>query len=215
MWISRYPARPVFCGDATVLQVPGFCDIVKLMLNYRVFTTGHGGRTLDSIVTQLKDWEIRVVVDVRSQPYSRHQPEFSRETLQRGLAGAGLEYLFMGDQLGGRPADPSCYTENGNVDYGVYRQHALFQQGIRRLLTGCQRGYTLTLLCSEGNPRNCHRSGLIGDALESRGVEVIHLLPDGGVRSQSEVMQSRTNGRMLLPGFGQVSSKPVSRLGGN
>ena len=185
------------------------------MLDYRVFTIGHGGRTLDGIVTQLKDWEVRFVVDVRSQPYSRHQPEFSREALKVGLTGSGLEYLFMGDQLGGRPDDPSCYTENGNVDYGVYRGHSLFQEGIRRLLTGCRRGYSLALLCSEGNPKNCLRSGLIGDDLQSKLVEVIHLLPGGGVQSQSEVMQSRTAGRMLLPGFGQVSSKPGFRLGGN
>lgn len=182
------------------------------MLDYRVFTIGYGGRNLDEIVAQLKDWEVKFVVDVRSQPYSRYQPEFSRDALSAGLAGVGLEYLFMGDQLGGRPDDPACYTANGNVDYAAVRRLDVFRQGIQRLLTGCQRGYSLALLCSEGNPKNCHRSGLIGDELESRGVEVIHLLPGGRTRTQAEVMQSRTAGKMLLPGFGQVSSKPVSGL---
>lgn len=180
------------------------------MMNYRVFTIGHGGRTLEELAAQLRDREVGFVVDVRSQPYSRYQPEFSRDALQRGLAGAGLEYIFMGDQLGGRPDAPSCYTANGNVDYAAVRRLATFQQGIQRLLTGCAKGYSLALLCSEGNPEKCHRSGLVGDELESQGVEVVHLLPDGGVKSQPAVMQARTDGKMLLPGFGQVSSRPVS-----
>lgn len=184
------------------------------MTNYRVFTIGHGGRTLDDLAAQLQDREVRFVVDVRSQPYSKYQPEFSRDALQRGLTGAGLEYLFMGDQLGGRPADPTCYTANGNVDYAAVRRLAAFRQGIQRLLTGCAKGYSLALLCSEGNPEKCHRSGLVGDELESRGVEVVHLLPDGKVKSQPAVMQARTEGKMLLPGFGQVSSKSVSGRGG-
>ena len=180
------------------------------MADYKIFTIGHGGRTLDEIVEQLRDKGVRFVVDVRSQPYSRYQPEFSKEALDRGLANAELQYLFMGDQLGGRPDDPSCYTENGNVDYDKCRLRPLFQEGVQRLLTGFERGYSLALLCSEGNPEKCHRSGLIGDELNDRGVEVVHLLPDGGVKLQPEVMRDRTNGKMLLPGFGQVSSKPVS-----
>ena len=136
------------------------------MVDYRVFTIGHGGRTLDEIVEQLRDKGVRFVVDVRSQPYSRYQPEFSKEALDRGLANAELQYLFMGDQLGGRPDDPSCYTENGNVDYDKCRLRPLFQEGVQRLLTGFERGHSLALLCSEGNPEKCHRSGLIGDGIE-------------------------------------------------
>ncbi len=183
------------------------------MADYKIFTIGHGGRTLDEIVEQLRDKGVRFVVDVRSQPYSRYQPEFSRDALEKGLAGAGLRYIFMGNQLGGRPDDPSCYTENGNVDYDQCRERPLFREGIQRILTGCERGYYLALLCSEGNPKNCHRSGLIGEALvaiKDIRVEVVHLLPDGSSKLQCDVMPDRTNGKMLLPGFGQVSSKPVS-----
>ena len=76
------------------------------MADYKIFTIGHGGRTLDEIVEQLRDKGVRFVVDVRSQPYSRYQPEFSRDALEKGLAGAGLRYIFMGNQLGGRPRRP-------------------------------------------------------------------------------------------------------------
>ena len=179
------------------------------MTDFRVFTIGHGGRSLHEVVDQLKERGIEFVVDVRSQPYSRYQPEFSKDALEQCLARCGLRYIFMGDQLGGRPEDPTCYTDNGNVDYGECRQREFFQEGIRRLLTACERGYSLALLCSEGNPANCHRSGLIGSELYDCGVQVFHLTPDGGHKLQSEVIQQRTKGKIPLPGFDLVSSKRV------
>ena len=179
------------------------------MPEYRIFTIGHGGRSLEEVADQLKKQGIEFVVDVRSQPYSRFQPEFSKDALAHHLARFGLRYIFMGDQLGGRPEDPTCYTDNGNVDYAECRQREFFQEGIRRLLTACERGYSLALLCSEGNPANCHRSGLIGNELDDCDVQVFHLMPDGGHMLQSEVIQQRTKGRIPLPGFDLVSSKPV------
>ncbi len=183
---------------------------VEFMTDFRVFTIGHGGRSIDEIVTQLKDQGIKFVVDVRSQPYSKYQPDFSRNTLAQHLAKANLHYIFMGEQLGGRPQDPTCYTENGNVDYGECRQRNFFQEGISRLLTACERGFSLALLCSEGNPANCHRSALIGNELYDRGVQVFHLMPDGSQKFQSEIMQQRTSGKIPLPGFDLVSSKRVA-----
>ena len=164
---------------------------------------------MDEVVAQLKHQGIEFVVDVRSQPYSRYQPDFSKNALTKHLASADLCYIYMGDQLGGRPQDPTCYTENGNVDYGECRKRDFFQAGIKRLLTACERGYSLALLCSEGNPANCHRSALIGSELDGLGVQVFHLMPDGGHILQSEVMHQRNKGMIPLPGFNLVSSKPV------
>lgn len=175
----------------------------------RVFTIGHGGRNFDEVVAQLRAIGVRFVVDVRSQPYSRYQPEFSRTALEQALATAGLRYIFMGNQLGGRPGDPSCYTENGNVDYAECRQRDFFQEGIKRLLTACARGYSLALLCSEGDPANCHRSALIGNELYDCGLQVLHLMPDGSQKVHSEIMQRRTKGKIPLPGFDLVSRKRV------
>ena len=181
------------------------------MSDYRIFTIGHGGRTLDDLVAQLKDWGIEFVIDVRSAPYSRHQPEFSKDSFARSLAQAGLKYGFMGHQLGGRPDDPDCYTENGNVDYDKCRSQAFFQAGISRLKQAGERGYRVCLICSEGRPKDCHRSALIGAALSDNGVEVVHLLSDGNCKSQDEVMRDRTGGQLSFDGsdFGHVSRKAV------
>ena len=185
------------------------------MAENRVFTIGHGGRTFDDVVAQLQESGVRFVVDVRSQPYSRYQPEFSKDTLAQRLARVGLRYIFMGDQLGGRPDDPTCYTENGNVDYAECRSRPWFREGIQRIKTGCERGYRLALICSEGSPENCHRTALVGRELDAAGLEVVHLMPDGSSRLQSDVMLGRDEGNLRLPlsDFAPVSTKPVSRRG--
>ena len=166
---------------------------------HNISTIGYGARTPASIVEQLQSAGIRYVVDVRSSPFSRQQPEFSREPLQRLLADSGLKYVFMGDQLGGRPPDASCYT-NGRVDYEKCREQDFFRAGVRRLLDACDQGLPLCILCSEGRPVNCHRSKLIGVALEEDGVQVLHLLPDGGVCSQADVIRELTRGQQSMFG---------------
>ena len=153
---------------------------------------------MDDVITQLKSWGIEFVIDVRSAPYSRYQPEFSKDSLAARLVQAGLQYGYMGHQLGGRPDDPTCYTENGNVDYDKYRGRPFFREGISRLKQACDQGYRVCLICSEGTPKSCHRSALIGVALDDIGVEVVHLLPSGDSKSQGDVMLDRTGGQLSL-----------------
>ncbi len=177
------------------------------MTDYQIFTIGHGGHTLDTMINQLLRLHIEFVIDVRSIPYSRYQPEFSKDSLTRALTYSELRYGSMGRQLGGRPDDPSCYTENGNVDYDKCKQRPFFQKGILRLQNACRLGHRVCLLCSEGDPKDCHRSVLIGEALTDIGIRVIHVFPDGSSKSQSEVMQERTGGQFSF--FGQTSRKSL------
>ncbi|MXZ18867.1 MAG: DUF488 domain-containing protein [Rhodothermaceae bacterium] len=167
------------------------------MSKFRVYTVGHGGRTVDEIVRQIRAKEIQFVIDVRSVPYSKYQPEFARKPLATALRNAGLKYGFMGHQLGGRPDDESCY-DNNHVNYEKVRAMPFFKEGIARLRSACERNYIVCLLCAEANPTQCHRSGMIGEALVQEGIEVEHLLKDGSSRSQKEVMYERTGGQKEL-----------------
>lgn len=137
------------------------------------------------------------VIDVRSIPYSRHQPEFSQEPLKRLLAANSMKYVFMGQLLGGRPDDSECYSD-GKVDYAKCRTRPFFREGIDRLVRAYTKGLRICLLCSEGKPWECHRSKLIGAELEALGVQVVHILPDGSVRTQSEVITILTGGQSSL-----------------
>jgi hypothetical protein len=95
----------------------------------------------------------------------------------------------MGDTLGGRPDDLSCY-ENGHVIYERVQARPFFQKGVERLLNALAQRFTVCLLCSESNPEDCHRSKLIGVALSAAGVDVVHLCKNGERLSQAQVMAS-------------------------
>jgi len=91
-----------------------------------VYTIGYGARDLDDFIQVLLTNGIVYLIDVRSKPYSRYKPEFSKDALQCHLHEHGIRYVFMGDLLGGRPADSDCYVD-GKVDYDKCRQKAFFQ----------------------------------------------------------------------------------------
>jgi uncharacterized protein (DUF488 family) len=173
----------------------------------RVFSIGHGGRSLDTLVAQLHQLEVSFLIDVRSSPYSRFQPEFSREPLGTQLAERKLRYVFMGDLLGGRPADPDCYDGEGKVDYQRCRTKDFFMRGIERLRTAHVKGTRVCLLCSEGKPWECHRSKLIGWVLHEHGIAVEHVLPDGSLRTQGQVIEELTAGQGDLFGSRFTSRK--------
>lgn len=162
-----------------------------------VFTIGHGNHSQQIFREQLRHAGVSYVVDVRSAPYSRFQPDFSREPLAHFLKEDRIGYVFMGDLLGGRPADESCYID-GRVDYAIVRSKEFFVQGISRLKKAYGKGFSICLLCSEGHPSHCHRSKLVAEALVDDGIEVSHIMPDGSHRSQAEVIADLTDGQFSL-----------------
>jgi uncharacterized protein (DUF488 family) len=168
----------------------------------RIFSIGHGGRSLDGMIAQLRALEIRFLIDVRSVPYSRFQPEFSRTSLRAGLERDQIRYVYLGDLLGGRPDDPECYGADGRVDYPRCRTRPGFLQGIERLRTAFHKGLRVCLLCSEGQPGWCHRTRLVGASLQDHGITVEHVLPDGDVRMQDQVVAGLTGGQGELFGGG-------------
>ncbi|MBV8758837.1 MAG: DUF488 domain-containing protein [Deltaproteobacteria bacterium] len=174
----------------------------------RVFSIGHGGRSLDAVVTQLNKLEVPFLIDVRSSPFSRFQPEFSRDPLRAQLQSQHIKYVFMGDLLGGRPSDRDCYDKDGRVDYQKCRTKDFFIRGIERLRTAYAKGMRVCLLCSEGKPWECHRSKLIGWVLQDQGIVVEHVLPTGDLRTQSEVIEQLTAGQGDLFGA-RFSSRKV------
>jgi len=165
---------------------------------YRVCTIGYGGRTIEALLQQMHEHNIHLLADVRSAPYSRYQPSFSRDALARSVRAAGMRYSFLGKELGGRPQDPTCYDSKGHVVYERVRAKSFFREGMARLLDACKNGLTPCLLCAEVDPSRCHRTAMVGEALQEAGAEVVHLLKDGTTKSQSAVMLDRGSGQYSL-----------------
>jgi uncharacterized protein (DUF488 family) len=152
-----------------------------------VWTVGHSNHPVDRLIGLLRAARIEVLADVRSQPYSRHNPQFGRENLKTSLEQeAGLRYVFLGAELGGRPPEPEFRDGHGHVRYELVRASERFRGGLDRLLTGAA-SYRVALMCSEEDPVRCHRRRLITPALMQAGVEVRHLRGDGRVMAESEL----------------------------
>lgn len=165
----------------------------------KVLTIGQGSRQLPEFLEELVRQRVQFLVDVRSVPRSGHRPEFSGEPLSEAVRGRGIKYVFMGDLLGGRPDDPTCYI-NGHVDYARCREKAFFKQGIARLQRAHEQGLVVCLMCSEGEPSQCHRSKLIGIELSQLGICLGHIKPDGSVATQDDVIREVTGGQSALFG---------------
>jgi len=163
----------------------------------RIYTVGHSNRTLDEFIALLTRHEIEVLVDVRSQPYSRYTPQFNGASLKETAPAASVKYLFLGKELGGRPEGPQFYDADGRVRYNLVAESPLFLSGIERREIGIQR-YRVAILCAEEDPTGCHRRLLVGRVLAERGVPVLHIRGDGQVQSEEQVQEAAHDGQLSL-----------------
>jgi uncharacterized protein (DUF488 family) len=154
-----------------------------------IYTIGHSNHPIEHFVTLLQQHGIQALADVRSNPYSRFNPQFNREKLQASLAAAGgIRYVFLGEELGARAKDPSCYDEEGRVSYAKLAKTSLFRKGIERLQTGLQQ-HRIAIMCAERNPLECHRTILVSRELEKVGIPITHILHDGALESNRQAMR--------------------------
>lgn len=162
-----------------------------------IYTIGYGARSVDELAAVLHAYAIDFVIDVRTAPYSRYKPEFSKDALEAALKTHGLRYLYMGDSLGGRPDDPSCYVE-GRVDYARVQDKPFYQAGITRVQNAFTQQRRVALMCSEGKPEECHRSKLIGATLTTLGIPVAHIDENGETLTQAEVVERLEGAQLTL-----------------
>jgi uncharacterized protein (DUF488 family) len=151
-----------------------------------VLTIGHSNHTIERFIELLREHHVTAVADVRSAPYSKMHPQFNREVLTAALKQEGIAYSFVGKELGGRPADKTCY-ENSRVQYRRVADTAVFRSGLERILSGAQ-SYRIALMCAEREPLECHRTLLVAPELENAGVSVFHVLADGKSEPHSNAM---------------------------
>ena len=165
------------------------------MNNKQLYTIGHGNRKPEDFLALLKDYGIEYLVDVRSQPYSKFNPQFNQNELKFFLERNGVKYVFMGDNIGGRPKDTTCYDDDGKVDYEKVKMKDFFLQGIDRLKTAYNKEINLVIMCSESKPCECHRSKLIGRVLNSDKITLKHIDENGKLKDQNTVILELNKGK--------------------
>jgi len=164
----------------------------------RLYTIGHSNHLLEKFARLLQANEIQTLVDVRSAPYSKYNPQFNVDEVSKSLPKVAIHYLYLGGELGGRPTDPSCYKNHlirdattdylHEVNYPEVMNREFFQRGIHRLLEMVYEG-TVCIMCSEEDPAHCHRHHLIAKFLLKAHpeVEVWHIRGDGNLVKASQI----------------------------
>ena len=173
-----------------------------------LFTIGHSNLEIDDFLAVLAAHGVRILCDVRSRPASFRFPQFNREPLESVLAPVGIRYEFLGETLGGRPADPRAYHEDGLVDYAARRRAPDFIAGLERVLAISSAGVAV-LMCAEEDPLQCHRFLMICPALLERSVTPVHIRRGGALESQSDA-EDRL---LVLHGFDDVTSTSLFTSG--
>lgn len=154
-----------------------------------LYTIGHSNYEAEQFLAILRQHQIALLVDVRSAPYSRYTPHFSKDRLEPYLTRNGIEYRFAGQYLGGRPDAPEVYInqavpdeDTGRedflklVDYEAVMKLESYQRGISRLLDLVQVK-NVVIMCSESNPHDCHRHHLIARSLIDERVKLANIPP--------------------------------------
>ena len=156
-----------------------------------LYTIGHSNHDEQHFVELLQTHGIEVLVDVRSQPYSRYASHFNATPIKRVVSEAGLKYLFLGAELGGRPEAESesgepLYDEQGHVLYRNLARSERFLRGIDQLEQAIGQ-FRLAIMCSEEEPAVCHRHLLIGRVLRERGYSLLHIRGDGRIDEDDQI----------------------------
>lgn len=189
------------------------CEEDAMAESLVVYTIGHSNHPADHFLELLSRHQIQAVVDVRTSPYSRYTPHFNDTALQPLLHQHGIEYVFAGNALGGRPSDPAYYIAGvvpegkGNylklVDYPAIAQQDWFQRGVQRLLD-IARTRATAIMCSEEDPQRCHRHHLIEGSLRAQGASVVHIRKDGSLETIDPGETSEASPpQLVLLGFDQ------------
>lgn len=157
-----------------------------------IYTIGHSVHPIERFIALLKGYQVEYVLDVRSRPYSAHVPQYNRETLRASLQAARIEYLPFDKEFGARYTVPDLLDETGQrVDFAKVRATDEFRGGVVRLKKALALGYRVALMCSEGNPLQCHRFSMIAYQLARKeAIPVAHIFPDGGVVTNQELEQT-------------------------
>jgi len=167
----------------------------------QILTIGHSNHGLEKFIRLLEDNGVMTLVDVRSAPFSRYNPHFNKESLERELPRHDIQYAFAGKFLGGRPTDPTCYKNRQlpaegadylhEVDYPEVMKRKWFIDGIQRLLEMADE-QTTAIMCSEEDPAQCHRHHLIAKYLmrEHSEVKVKHIRGDGTVFGAASILDT-------------------------
>ncbi|MCC6795267.1 MAG: DUF488 domain-containing protein [Candidatus Hydrogenedentes bacterium] len=177
-----------------------------------IFTIGHSNLDPEHFLALLTAHRIAAIIDVRSNPFSRFVPHFAMKNLQSWLEKANVEYIFMGNELGARRDEESCYID-GQARYDRIASLPIFQQGLQGVLDVAQHRNS-ALMCAEADPLSCHRTILVcRELLRQRPeLQIAHVLANATSESHSDAMRRLVALHKLEPDLFEDQSSATSLI---
>lgn len=169
--------------------------------NHYIYSIGYGLRKMPNFITLLKEFKLNFVLDIRSVPYSKWNPVFCQNELKVALSQQNIRYVYLGNELGAKPKDLSCYT-NGQLSYSLLKEKPYFKAGFQRLITANQKRVKVAVMCNKYQPHECHRTRLVGKELLAYGISMQHIIEKSLVKDQQTVMAELTKGKNVIDLFG-------------
>lgn len=161
-----------------------------------LLTIGHSTHSIERFLDLLTTHGVTAIADVRSSPYSRFAPQFSKNVLKQSLRDASIAYTFLGKGLGARSENLLCY-KGGKVQYSLLAQEKIFAEGVSRVMEGMKR-FRIALMCAEKDPMECHRALLVARHFYDSGIATAHIHADGSLELH-EAFESRLLTTCKLP----------------
>lgn len=165
-----------------------------------IYTIGHSTRPIEEFTAILQKYKIRQLVDIRTIPRSRRNPQYGQENLEKSLSQAGIDYIYMKSLGGLRPAVKETqnpgWKNQSFQNYADYMQTPEFKKGVDEL-EALSKDQPTVMMCAEAVPWRCHRR-LVGDALLIRGMEVI------------DIFDEKTSKPHLLTSFAKVQGDNIT-----
>ena len=165
-----------------------------------IYTVGHSNHAAETFLQLLRDNAVDTLVDTRSRPYSKFVPHFNPDEMKFAVTQAGIRYVFLGKELGGRPDGTEFYDAEGHVLYNRVAESEGFLGAVAKLERAVV-SRRVALCCAEENPSDCHRRLLVGRVLSERGMNVLHIRGDGRIEPESELQaleEAARNGQQAL-----------------
>ena len=158
-----------------------------------IYTIGHSNYPVEKLIDMLKHYDVNCVIDIRGTPYSKYNVQYNKENIANTLTEAGFLYIYMAKELAAKRENKVSYNKEGYSDFEKVVTEKDFISGIERLKLGCEKGYKIALLGAMQEPIRCHRSILVGRALNKNKFNVNHILDDYSIDSQENIEENLLN----------------------
>ena len=168
-----------------------------------IYTVGHSTHELTYFLKLIQMHQVNCLVDVRSVAASSYNPQFNKDTLSVFLKDNGITYLHFSREFGARQTDKELLDNTGQLDFEKVHHASHFKQGIERLM------------CAEGEPLDCHRFGMVSTALVRDGIDVLHIMKDGSVKTHHELekeLMKKYEKKLPQPDMFTTSITPEEQL---